>query len=315
MRKAIGTLVCLAVCCGKSSQKAQETPAAAGSSAATAAGSGSSASASAGSGSTTVAGAGSDSPGDFDRHVKAGHKAEQAKDWATAVKELDAAAAARPDDAVTLAELTWAAGLAKQLDHAREVGARAVLAARAAKQKKVEAMALFNLGLAEEDADAHAARSLYKASLDLRPNKTVEARLEKADDTKPATPDGDALLAKVAVTRVEDNRKAPETPADTKLLAALTGAGADWDMGAGHGAMRFDIACEIAAAKCTFSGGGMDVAPAAGGKAKAVISALEAEGAKPAGDKLTAHVDCLTMDEGRPDGLMSADSCDVTPAK
>jgi hypothetical protein len=90
-------------------------------------------------------------------------------------------------------------------------------------------------------------------------------------------------------------------------------------MGAGHGAMRFDIACELAAAKCTFSGGTVDdlggVAPAAGDKAKAVIAALQAAGAKPAGDKLTAHVDCLTEDEGRPDGLVPADSCDVTAVK
>jgi len=288
--------------CGK---KAEETKPAAGSGSSPAA-PGVGSSAGAGLGSST--GSGAAAGGDFAAHVKAGQKAEEAKDWATAVKELDAALAAKPDDAVTLAELTWAAVFAKQLDHARDVGVRAVLAARHAKQNKLEAMALFNLGLAEEPVDVHAARSLYKASLDLRPNKTVEARLAKADDSKPATPDGDAILAKVAVTRVEDNRKAPQTAADTTLLTALADAGAEWNMGAGHGSMRFDVVCEISAAKCT-----LEVAPpVTGDKAKALISALKTEGAKPAGDKLSAHVDCTTMDEGLADGLMPADSCDVT---
>ncbi len=248
--------------------------------------------------------------GTFDEHLQAGRKAGAAKDWPTAVRELDAAVMLSPDDARALAELTWAAVFAKQGDHAREIGARAVQAAQQAHKPKLLAMALNNLGLAEQPVDIHAARSLWKASLDLRPSGSVRKSLEAAGDDSTSTPAGDALLVKLGVPRVEDNRKTPERKQDTKLLAALTSAGADWDMGAGHGWMRFDIACSSEGdAKCDATPNPFHIT---GAKAKAMIAALVASGAKANGTAYKAHVECYDQDEGYPDGLTPADSCDVT---
>ena len=308
MRKLL-LLVLVLVSCKSKEPPASGGSAAAGSGSAVATGSGSAGSAATGSG----AGSGSAA---VVAHIAAANKAEKAKDWKTATTELDAAVALAPDDARTLAELTWAAYFAKQLDHARDVGVRAVLAARAAKLPKVEAMALFNLGLAVADIDVHAARSLYKASLDLRPNKTVTKKLAAADEARPATPAGDAILAKLAVTRIEENRKLPETPQDSKLLAALQATGLDWDMAAGHGAIKVDLTCTVADAKCTIASGyegGPTGTPPTADQAKALIAALQLEGIKPKAGKLAAKIDCLTMDEGLPDGFEPGDSCDVTP--
>jgi hypothetical protein len=144
----------------------------------------------------------------------------------------------------------------------------------------------------------------------------VQKQLEAADDSIAATPAGDALLAKLNVQPIEQNRKTPEAPQDAKLLAALTDAGADWDMGAGHGHMTLDITCVIADATCAFANTSSAMPPmsaASGKQAKALAAALQAAGIKPNGPKLAAHVECETMDEGFPDGLTPGDSCDVKP--
>lgn len=98
-----------------------------------------------------------------------------AKDYPAAVEALEAAVAARPDDATALSELSWASFLTGDYAAAEQAGDRATGVART---NDLKAMALFNLGHAQEArGKLRAAWTTYKLSLGYRKNADVKARL------------------------------------------------------------------------------------------------------------------------------------------
>jgi tetratricopeptide (TPR) repeat protein len=168
---------------------------------------------------------------DYDALMKSGAALEDKKQWAEALADFEAAAKAKPDDARALDEVAFTAYFAGKLDRAKEAALAAIAAAK--DDKKLRAVALFNLGLAIEKTQPAAALALYVESDSLRPNRVVHARAAKLGTPKPSADDA-ALLAKVNV------KPAPLEPAkpnaskvDDELMAALTAAGIDWDCGAG----------------------------------------------------------------------------------
>src|SRR5688500_4900035 len=162
----------------------------------------------------------------FEARLAAGRELEHAKKWAAAQVELEAAVAERPTDQIALTELGWAAYHAGDLERARSAS---TLAVEAATDTKVKAMALYNLGLSIERIDSHAALSLFRESLNLRENRTVKAAVTRLVKQRgPSTVEGDALLERLHVLPVADNRPKP-TSADGALIEALEAAGYEWE--------------------------------------------------------------------------------------
>ncbi|CAN5487644.1 hypothetical protein BH11MYX1_BH11MYX1_20200 [soil metagenome] len=253
--------------------------------------------------------------GDYDSHMKAGVALEDHKEWSLALAEFEAALAAKPDDARALTEIGFTAYFAGRLDRAKEASTAAVLAS---KDDKLRGAALFNLGLAVEKDLPNAAASLYIASVIARPSPAVRARLAKLQQTKAsskASPEGDALLAKVNVKPAELPAAKPHaTPEDQAMMAALEAAGIEWDSGAGKSILLVEqLRCsenhqqKPTSYECT--------SPAAKGKtAKAIVESLIAHKLVPAkehGDVATyeARVRCRSFNEG---DSGQPDECEVT---
>ncbi|HUQ01418.1 MAG TPA: tetratricopeptide repeat protein [Kofleriaceae bacterium] len=111
----------------------------------------------------------------YKRHLSAGRKAAKAAKWPEAMKELEAALVAIPGDDRALGELSWAAFSAGDHARARKTGRASVAGAT---DPKIKAASLYNLGRVEEaTGKITEAAALYRQSIALRPNKTVETRL------------------------------------------------------------------------------------------------------------------------------------------
>ncbi|MEZ4403780.1 MAG: hypothetical protein R3B06_27395 [Kofleriaceae bacterium] len=111
---------------------------------------------------------------EYRKRLQAGRTLAKAAKWPEAIAELEAALVAIPGDDRALSELSFAAMSAGEADKARKAGHQAVLAAT---EPKIKAAALYNLGRVEEAKAPAKAAALYKESLALRPNATVEKRL------------------------------------------------------------------------------------------------------------------------------------------
>jgi hypothetical protein len=130
----------------------------------------------------------------YKKHLSAGRKAAKAAKWPEAMKELEAALAAIPGDDRALGELSWAAFSAGDHERARKAGRASVLAAT---DPKVKASSLYNLGRVEEATGKIAeAAALYRQSIALRPNKTVEDRLAALPEDAAAVATGPSPCAK-----------------------------------------------------------------------------------------------------------------------
>ena len=134
----------------------------------------------------------------YRKQLDAGRKLARATKWPEAIAAFEAALVAVPGDDRALSELSFAAMNAGDALKARDAGRRAVLAATEA---KVKAAALYNLGRVEEPTQPSAAAALYRQSLALRPNKTVEKRLADLGKALPATAAPEALPCTAPVTR------------------------------------------------------------------------------------------------------------------
>jgi hypothetical protein len=109
---------------------------------------------------------------DYRKHLKAGWALQKTSSWADAVPEFEKALVALDGDQRALTELGFSAMNAGDFAKARKADEQAI---QVAVDKKVKAMALYNLGLVQEKTnDAAGALRSYVASLALRPNKTVE---------------------------------------------------------------------------------------------------------------------------------------------
>ena len=111
---------------------------------------------------------------EYKRRLQAGRTLAKATKWPEAIAELEAALALLPGDDRALAELSFAYMASGDLAKARKAGRAAV---GATTDPKLKAAALYNLGRAEETAAPDRAAALYRESLALRPNATVEKRL------------------------------------------------------------------------------------------------------------------------------------------
>lgn len=113
--------------------------------------------------------------GPYAASLSAGRKAAAAKRWGAAIDAFRQALVERPDDPAALGELSWALLSAGDAPRALEAGEKASQKSTEPKQK---AAALYNAARAAEAlGDLARARSLLQASLDLRPNDTVQQRL------------------------------------------------------------------------------------------------------------------------------------------
>jgi hypothetical protein len=123
---------------------------------------------------------------DYRKHVKAGWALQKASKWAEAIPEFEQALVAIDGDQRALTELGFSAMNAGDFAKARRADEQAI---QVAADKKVKAMALYNLGLVQEKTNdkAGALRS-YVASLALRPNKTVERAVGRLGTLPEATP-------------------------------------------------------------------------------------------------------------------------------
>jgi Tetratricopeptide repeat len=98
-------------------------------------------------------------------------------DWAGAVAAFDRALQVAPGDPTALSELGWAALHAGDLDRAEQASAAAVAAATG--RPRLEAASRYNLGrVREARGDPAGAASAYRASLALRPSRTVARHLQ-----------------------------------------------------------------------------------------------------------------------------------------
>ena len=112
----------------------------------------------------------------FRAHMRAGAKAQKAKQWPRAVAEYEAAVAIYPASARAYSELGWVAFKAKDYGKSTRANEQAV---RLAKKPDLQAASLYNAGrAAEAKGQKDRAMALYTESLRLRPNKIVRKRLE-----------------------------------------------------------------------------------------------------------------------------------------
>lgn len=146
--------------------------------------------------------------------LRLGRKLAQAGKWKEAVAALGRAAEAAPDDSVVLSELGWAQLKAGDLDASRKTSERALDIAH---ETRSRAQILYNLGRVDEaQHDEASAKKRYEASLSLRPNRTVSARLEALGGKQPAeAPPPSALVC---------DRVFPNTQALCDCLLADKGA-------------------------------------------------------------------------------------------
>lgn len=143
---------------------------------------------------------------EYRARLDAGRKLAKAQKWTEAIVEFDAALVAIPGDDRALGELSWAAFSAGDYPRARQAANASV---RAATAPKVEGAALYNLGRAEEASGNLAdARAAYEASIAVRPNATVSARLA-------------ALAAPTTPVELECSTAAPQEAICACLLATI----------------------------------------------------------------------------------------------
>ena len=138
---------------------------------------------------------------EYKKRLQAGRKLAQAAKWPEALAELEAALAAIPGDDRALAELSYAYMASGDHGKARQAGRQAVLAAT---DPKIKAAALYNLGRVEETDAPDKAAALYKESLALRPNKTVEKRLADLATRVTLTPEAPACATPMPEAQVCD---------------------------------------------------------------------------------------------------------------
>jgi tetratricopeptide (TPR) repeat protein len=118
--------------------------------------------------------------------MKAGWALEKSEKWADSVPEFEAALKAIPSAPRALGELGWSAMNAGDLAKARKADEEAVLLAL---DPIVKAQGLYNLGVVQEKTgDKDGALRSFLASLQLRPNKTVEAEVGKLGASPTAKP-------------------------------------------------------------------------------------------------------------------------------
>ncbi len=137
--------------------------------------------------------------------LRLGRKLAQASKWSEAAAALARAASVEPSDAVLLSELGWAQLKAGDLDPSRATSERALPLAA---DPRVRAQILYNLGrVAEAKHEDATAKERYEQSLALRPNRTVQARLEALGGALSAAPAG-APTPRLPCDRVFANRQA-----------------------------------------------------------------------------------------------------------
>ncbi|MEM9490985.1 MAG: tetratricopeptide repeat protein, partial [Myxococcota bacterium] len=120
----------------------------------------------------------------YRHHLATGRRLSGERKWGEATRAFQAALEAIPMDGRALSELGWAAFQAGDYPLARTANRDAV---RAATDPRVRAASLYNLGrVAEAAGERDEAAGHYRASLALRPNRTVERRLAGLDRAVPA---------------------------------------------------------------------------------------------------------------------------------
>lgn len=113
-------------------------------------------------------------------HIQTGRKHAEAREWAPAVMEFEAALRLTPDDAMALNELSFVALQAGDVLKAKQAGSGAL---NRAVDPRLKAAALYNLGrIAEREGDAPGAKSYYLQSEALRPGQEVYQRRAGLDD-------------------------------------------------------------------------------------------------------------------------------------
>lgn len=190
--------------------------------------------------------AGSDT--EYDAHMHRGDELAKQRKWSESLAAFELAAAAKPNDARALASVGFAAYFAGKTARAKEASEAAVAAAGS--DAKLKGQALFNLGLAMEEAAPRVAARLYAASNAIRPNGKVRARLAQllTDDPygiREKSPDGEALLAKLGVPPVKlPSLRKPPSKLDRALLAVFEAANTEWEGAAGTSYVMFEnVAC------------------------------------------------------------------------
>ena len=113
-----------------------------------------------------------------------GRELAQEGKWIDAVKVFKEATAADPENPIGFAELGWAELQGGSIDEAAKATQRGLELVR---DPKTKASLLYNRGRVEEaKGDKAAAKQSYEASLALRPNDSVQKRLESLGGTAPA---------------------------------------------------------------------------------------------------------------------------------
>lgn len=114
---------------------------------------------------------------DVRKHMKAGWAAQKTKRWSDAVVEFESALKIAEGNPRLMTELGWSAMNAGDYVKAKRADEESV---HSATDNKVKAAGLYNLGLVQLKLDDPAsARVSFATSLQLRPNKIVEAALAK----------------------------------------------------------------------------------------------------------------------------------------
>ncbi len=122
---------------------------------------------------------------EYRKHLTEGRLFGGKSQWPEAIKEFDKALAVVPGDAPALTELGWAAFKAGELERAKKSSEEAL---GRTTSPKIKAMAHYNLGrIAEERKDPAAAIEQYRKSLALRPNETVQKRLDELSKKEKTT--------------------------------------------------------------------------------------------------------------------------------
>lgn len=120
----------------------------------------------------------------YKRHLQAGRKRGDGKDWPAAIAEFESALRAIPGDARALSELGWAAYQAGDMERAQAANKQAVARTD---DVKLKAASLYNLGrIAEDQNQPEQAMAWYRQSQELRPRDAVKARIDKLRVVVPA---------------------------------------------------------------------------------------------------------------------------------